>query len=87
MLFHEVTLIEGDIRAWLKKHEVDKAQELEGTQSVWPADQEIAKEIWRSSIHGWSGLDVFTFCNMPSATDESAKTQSSEQEARIIFGR
>ena len=27
VLFHEGTLLEGDIRAWLKKHEVDKAQE------------------------------------------------------------
>ena len=25
VLFHEDTLIEGDIRTWLKKHEVDKA--------------------------------------------------------------
>ena len=25
VLFHEGTLTEGDIRAWLKKHEVDKA--------------------------------------------------------------
>ena len=24
VLFHEGTLIEGDIRTWLKKHEVDK---------------------------------------------------------------
>ena len=25
VLFHEDTLLEGDVRAWLKKHEVDKA--------------------------------------------------------------
>jgi hypothetical protein len=25
VLFHEGTLIEGNIRTWLKKHEVDKA--------------------------------------------------------------
>src|SRR5258708_16165807 len=78
VLFHESTLIEGDIRAWLKKHEVDKALELEGAQSVWPADQEIPQANPHSSkgnmeivhsFHGWSGLDLLHLCSMPSATD------------------
>ena len=51
-------------------------QEL--TQSVWPADQEIPKTNSNPSqgnmavchsLHGWSGLDLFHLCSMPSATD------------------
>ena len=78
VLFHEGTLIEGDIRTWLKKYEVDTALKNWKTQSVWPADQEIPKTnsdpsqgnmAICHSLHGWSGLDLFHLCNLPSATD------------------
>ena len=64
VLFHEGTLIEGDIRAWLKKHEVDKA--LKNWKALKVSGQLIrrfpkqipilAKEIWRSSIHSMDGV-------------------------------
>ena len=75
VLFHEGTLIEGDIRTWLKKHEVATA---EGPQSVWPTDQEIPETNSHPSqgnmavchsLHGWSGLDLLHLRNLPSVTD------------------
>src|ERR1700732_1312610 len=60
VLFHEGTLIEGDTRAWLKKHEVDtalknwKALKVSG-QLIRRFPKQIpirgAKEIWQSTIH------------------------------------
>src|SRR5207302_3624520 len=58
VIFHEGTLIEGDIRIWLKKHEVDtalknwKALKVSG-QLIRRFPKQIpilAKEIWRSAI-------------------------------------
>src|ERR1700743_1174204 len=64
VLFHEGTLIEGDIRAWLKKHEVEKA--LKNWKALKVSGQLVrrfpkqipilAKEIWRSSIHSMDGV-------------------------------
>src|SRR3984957_5353931 len=75
VLFHEGTLIEGDIRAWLKKHEVDKA--LKNWKALKVSGQLIrrfpkqipilAKEIWRSSIHSMDGVAwiyfIFAICH------------------------
>jgi hypothetical protein len=75
VLFHEGTLIEGDIRAWLKKHEVDKA--LKNWKALKVSGQLIrrfpkqipilAKEIWRSSIHSMDGVAwiyfIFAVCH------------------------
>src|ERR1700730_12907639 len=76
VLFHEGTLIEGDIRAWLKKHEVDtalknwKALKVSG-QLIRRFPKQIpilAKEIWRSSIHSMDGVAwiysfIFAICH------------------------
>ena len=59
VLFHEDTLLEGDIRAWLKKHEVEKAlnnwKALQGSGQLikrFPKQIPIlAKEVWKSAIH------------------------------------
>src|SRR5271156_3655547 len=75
VLFHEGTLIEGDIRAWLKKHEVDTA--LKNWKALKVSGQLpkqipiLAKENMAicHSLHGWSSSDLFHLCNLPSATD------------------
>jgi ribonuclease HI len=63
VLFHEDTLIEGDIRTWLKKHEIEKALNDWKAQPVagklirkFPKQVPIlAKEIWKSAIQ-WLGF-------------------------------
>ena len=75
VLFHEGTLIEGDIRTWLKKYEVDtalknwKALKVSG-QLIRRFPKQIpilAKEIWRSSIHSMDGVAwiyfIFAVCH------------------------
>src|SRR6201996_8970176 len=75
VLFHEGTLIEGDIRTWLKKYEVDTA--LKNWKALKVAGQLIrkfpkqipilAKEIWRSAIHSMDGVAwiyfIFAICH------------------------
>jgi len=64
VLFHEDTLLEGDIRAWLKKHEVEKAlnnwKALQGSGQLikrFPKQIPIlAKEVWKSAIHFMDGV-------------------------------
>ena len=64
VLFHEDTLLEGDIRTWLKKHEVEKALNDWKAQPVagklirkFPKQVPIlAKEIWKSAIHCMDGV-------------------------------
>ena len=74
VLFHEGTPIEGDIRAWLKKHEVDKALKnwkalkVQEIPQANPHSSQGNMEIIHS-LHGWSGLDLFHLCSMPSAPD------------------
>ena len=75
VIFHEGTLIEGDIRTWLKKHEVDtalknwKALKVSG-QLIRRFPKQIpilAKEIWRSAIHSMDGVAwiyfIFAICH------------------------
>src|SRR5438270_11685065 len=75
VLYHEDTLIEGDIRTWLKKHEVEKALNDWKAQPVagklirkFPKQVPIlAKEIWKSAIHCMDGLAwiyfIFAICH------------------------
>jgi hypothetical protein len=75
VLFHEDTLIEGDIRTWLKKHEVEKALNDWKAQPVagklirkFPKQVPIlAKEIWKSAIHCMDGVAwiyfIFAICH------------------------
>ena len=75
VLFHEDTLIEGDIRTWLKKHEVEKALNDCKAQPVagklirkFPKQVPIlAKEIWKSAIHCMDGVAwiyfIFAICH------------------------
>ena len=75
VIFHEGTLIEGDIRTWLKKQEVDtalknwKALKVSG-QLIRRFPKQIpilAKEIWRSAIHSMDGVAwiyfIFAICH------------------------
>jgi hypothetical protein len=75
VLFHEGTLIEGDIRTWLKKHEVEtalknwKALKVSG-QLIRRFPKQIpilAKEIWQSAIHSMDGVAwiyfIFAVCH------------------------
>ena len=75
VLFHEDTLIEGDIRTWLKKHEIEKALNDWKAQPVagklirkFPKQVPIlAKEIWKSAIHCMDGVAwiyfIFAICH------------------------
>ena len=70
VLFHEDTLIEGDIRTWLKKHEIEKALNDWKAEPVagklirkFPRQVPIlAKEIWKSAIHCMDGF-IFAICH------------------------
>ncbi len=75
VLFHEGTLIEGDIRTWLKKYEVDtalknwKALKVSG-QLIRRFPKQIpilAKEVWKSAIHFMDGVAwvyfIFAVCH------------------------
>src|ERR1700722_9885205 len=75
VLFHEDTLLEGDIRAWLKKREGEKALNDWKAQPVagklirkFPKQVLIlAKEIWKSAIHCMDGVAwiyfIFAICH------------------------
>ena len=71
VLFHEGTLIEGDIRAWLKKHEVDtalknwKALKVSGRLIKIPETNSHSSQGNMAichSLHGWSGF-IFAICH------------------------
>ena len=63
-------------KEYMTRGEVDTA--LKNWKALKPADQEIPETNPHPSqgnmavchsLHGWSGLDLFHFCNLPSATD------------------